>query len=113
MGKRGKYDGQFNKLEAIRLAFIKARDTGWKDIIVKNDDKKIMESLKKKRRINGKLEMPTEDILELNVLFQNCSFCFKNKDGMIISSKIANFAKGLITDVEWEHFFPIWIAMQS
>ncbi|KAL3511204.1 hypothetical protein ACH5RR_030605 [Cinchona calisaya] len=72
---RKRHDEQINKLEAIRLALIKALDTRWKDIIVENHDKEIIESLKKRKGIHGKFEILTEDILELSLLFQNCSPC--------------------------------------
>lgn len=93
----------------IRTALVKARERGWKKMVVYSDCKGIIEKTKEQNMEDQFAGMVIADILKLSESFVSCSHCFISRESNGVAHHTAKFALNLRHEVSWSQSFPIWL----
>ena len=93
----------------MRNALLMATQAGWTKIIVHTDCKSVVEQITKCKEQDYMTATILEDVQELSLAFEKCSFVFIPRTENQISHELAQYAVKLVHDIEWENDFPIWL----
>ncbi|XP_071904276.1 uncharacterized protein [Coffea arabica] len=106
---QGKGTASKEEALAIRSALLMAKQAGWTKIIIHTDCKSVVEQINRCSEYDYSTATILEDVQELSLGFERCSFVFIPRTENQISHALAQYAVKLIHDIDWEHDFPIWL----
>ncbi|XP_071924943.1 uncharacterized protein [Coffea arabica] len=106
---QGKGSASEVEARAVRNALLMATQAGWTQIIVHTDCKSVVEQITKRKEYDYTTATILEDVQELSLAFEKCSFVFIPRTENHISHQLAQYAVKLVHDIEWETNFPIWL----
>ncbi|XP_027070497.2 uncharacterized protein [Coffea arabica] len=106
---QGKGSASEVEARAVRNALLMATQAGWTQIIVHTDCKSVVEQITKRKEYDYTTATILEDVQELSLTFEKCSFVFIPRTENHISHQLAQYAVKLVHDIEWETDFPIWL----
>nr|XP_027060887.1 uncharacterized protein LOC113687483 [Coffea arabica] len=106
---QGKGSASEVEARAVRNALLMATQAGWTKIIVHTDCKSVVEHITKRKEFDYTTAAILEDVQELSLAFEKCSFVFIPRTENQISHQLAQYAVMLVHDIEWENDFPIWL----
>nr|XP_027124169.1 uncharacterized protein LOC113740852 [Coffea arabica] len=94
---------------AVRNALLMAKQAGWTKIIVHTDCKSVVEQINRCSEYDYSIATIQEDVQDLRIGFDKCSFVFIPRTENEISHALAHFAVKVVHNIEWEQDFPIWL----
>ncbi|XP_027157850.1 uncharacterized protein LOC113759471 [Coffea eugenioides] len=106
---QGKGSASEVEARAVRNALLMATQAGWTKIIVHTDCKSVVEQITKCKEYDYMTVTILEDVQELSLAFERCSFVFIPRTENQISHELAQYAVKLVHEIEWENDFPIWL----
>ena len=87
-----------DELVAIKLLMSKALMLRWRKIEMQIQNKQALNCILSRKSHDIRQATLMEDIYQLSLLFQKCSFCPVSKDGNHICDRISSYAIGIFED---------------